>query len=96
MGKAKVKPVEDVKPEVEEVEKVEEVEEQRDVGEEDVIEEEETDKSFEELGLDSRLIRALSKKGIEKPTPIQQTAIPYILVMNKISYFRVLWCFLLD
>ncbi|KAJ4914319.1 DEAD-box ATP-dependent RNA helicase 16 [Raphanus sativus] len=82
MGKAKVKPVDDVKPEVEEAEKAEEVEEQRDGGEvaaEEEEEEAEQDKSFEELGLDPRLIRALSKKGIEKPTPIQQTAIPYIL-----------------
>ena len=36
--------------------------------------------TFEELGLDSRLIRALLKKGIEKPTPIQQAALPLILV----------------
>ncbi|KAJ0252146.1 DEAD-box ATP-dependent RNA helicase 16 [Hirschfeldia incana] len=81
MGKAKMSPVDDVKPEVEEAEKVEEVEEQRDGGEVAAAEEEEAekDKSFEELGLDPRLIRALSKKGIEKPTPIQQTAIPYIL-----------------
>ncbi|ESQ40789.1 hypothetical protein EUTSA_v10013368mg [Eutrema salsugineum] len=65
---------------MEEVEKVEEFEEQRGVREEEkVVEEEEPHKSFEELGLDSRLIRALSKKGIEKPTLIQQTAIPYIL-----------------
>ncbi|ESQ53627.1 hypothetical protein EUTSA_v10024759mg [Eutrema salsugineum] len=64
---------------MEEVERVEEVEEQRDDREEEKVEEEEPDKSFEELGLDSRLIRALSKKGIEKPTLIQQTAIPYIL-----------------
>ncbi|EOA16221.1 hypothetical protein CARUB_v10004361mg [Capsella rubella] len=84
MGKTKVKPVEDVNPEVmEEVEEAEEVEEQRNVGEE-VEEEEENveedvEKSFEELGLDSRLIRALSKKSIEKPTLIQQSAIPYIL-----------------
>ncbi|KAL4582095.1 hypothetical protein LXL04_006635 [Taraxacum kok-saghyz] len=35
--------------------------------------------SFEELGLDPRLIRALTKKNIEKPTPIQQTGIPLIL-----------------
>ncbi|KAF8112242.1 hypothetical protein N665_0065s0027 [Sinapis alba] len=81
MGKARGSPVDDVKPEVEEAEKVEEVEEQRDGGEvaEEEEEEQEKDKSFEELGLDPRLIRALSKKGIEKPTPIQQTAIPYIL-----------------
>ncbi|KAK4584931.1 hypothetical protein RGQ29_022556 [Quercus rubra] len=42
-------------------------------------EEEEEEKSFEELGLDPRLIRALIKKGIDKPTPIQQVAIPLIL-----------------
>ncbi|KAK3006782.1 hypothetical protein RJ639_017201 [Escallonia herrerae] len=35
--------------------------------------------TFEELGLDPRLIRALAKKGIDKPTPIQRTAIPLIL-----------------
>ncbi|CAA0817219.1 DEAD-box ATP-dependent RNA helicase 16 [Striga hermonthica] len=39
----------------------------------------EEEQSFEELGLDSRLIRALSKKSIEKPTPIQLVAIPLIL-----------------
>lgn len=83
MGKTKVNPVEDVNPEVvDEVEKAEEVEEQRNVGEEEKKVEEHVDKSFEELGLDSRLIRALSKKGIEKPTLIQQSAIPYILVIN--------------
>lgn len=94
MGKAKVKPVDDVKPEVEEAEKAEEVEEQRDGGEVAAEEEEEAeqDKSFEELGLDPRLIRALSKKGIEKPTPIQQTAIPYILVIIKVSTFMP-YCF---
>ncbi|XP_020963714.1 DEAD-box ATP-dependent RNA helicase 16 isoform X2 [Arachis ipaensis] len=37
------------------------------------------DKSFEELGVDARLIRALLKKGIDKPTPIQRVAIPLIL-----------------
>ncbi|KAL2551676.1 DEAD-box ATP-dependent RNA helicase 16 [Forsythia ovata] len=42
-------------------------------------EEEEEEKSFEELGVDPRLIRALSKKSIEKPTPIQRVAIPLIL-----------------
>lgn len=42
-------------------------------------EEEEEEQSFEELGLDPRLIRALIKKGIEKPTPIQRVAIPLIL-----------------
>ncbi|KAF5463224.1 hypothetical protein F2P56_019154 [Juglans regia] len=42
-------------------------------------EDEEEDLSFEELGLDPRLIRALIKKGIEKPTPIQRVAVPLIL-----------------
>ncbi|XP_042490530.1 DEAD-box ATP-dependent RNA helicase 16-like [Macadamia integrifolia] len=41
--------------------------------------EEEEIKTFEELGLEPRLIRALTKKGITKPTPIQQVAIPLIL-----------------
>ncbi|KAI4383449.1 hypothetical protein MLD38_009284 [Melastoma candidum] len=42
-------------------------------------EEDDGDQSFDELGLDSRLIRALLKKGVDKPTPIQQVAIPLIL-----------------
>ncbi|KAL9318627.1 hypothetical protein ACSQ67_015144 [Phaseolus vulgaris] len=37
------------------------------------------DQSFEELGVDARLLRALHKKGIAKPTPIQDVAIPLIL-----------------
>ncbi|KAK7252751.1 hypothetical protein RIF29_36938 [Crotalaria pallida] len=37
------------------------------------------DHSFEELGLDARLVRALLKKGIDKPTPIQRVAVPLIL-----------------
>ncbi|KAL8472850.1 hypothetical protein ACS0TY_029245 [Phlomoides rotata] len=41
--------------------------------------EDEEEMSFEELGLDARLIRALTKKSIEKPTPIQRVAIPLIL-----------------
>lgn len=41
---------------------------------------EEDDLSFEELGLDPRLVRALIKKEIQKPTPIQHVAIPLILV----------------
>ncbi|CAI0405487.1 unnamed protein product [Linum tenue] len=42
---------------------------------------EDEEKSFDELGLDPRLIRALSKKdiSISKPTPIQRVAIPLIL-----------------
>ncbi|XP_031388510.1 DEAD-box ATP-dependent RNA helicase 16 [Punica granatum] len=42
-------------------------------------EEEEEEPSFEEIGLDPRLIRAMSKKNIQKPTPIQRVAIPLIL-----------------
>ncbi|CAJ2628719.1 unnamed protein product [Trifolium pratense] len=41
--------------------------------------EESEDQTFEQLGLDARLVRALQKKGIEKPTPIQHVAIPLIL-----------------
>ncbi|KAL3526916.1 hypothetical protein ACH5RR_011572 [Cinchona calisaya] len=42
-------------------------------------EEDEEEKSFEGLGLEPRLIRALNKKNIDKPTPIQRVAIPLIL-----------------
>ena len=49
-------------------------------GEEEEAAEAEEEKSFEELGLDLRLVHALNKKGIQKPTPIQQVAIPLILV----------------
>lgn len=38
------------------------------------------DQTFEDLGLDPRLIRALTKKSIHVPTPIQRVAIPLILV----------------
>ncbi|KDP32115.1 hypothetical protein JCGZ_12576 [Jatropha curcas] len=43
--------------------------------------EEEEEQTFENLGLDPRLIRALNKKdnSISKPTPIQRVAIPLIL-----------------
>ncbi|XP_059640090.1 DEAD-box ATP-dependent RNA helicase 16 isoform X1 [Cornus florida] len=41
--------------------------------------EQDEDQSFEDLGLDPRLIRALTKKNIDKPTPIQRVAIPLIL-----------------
>ncbi|OEL21438.1 DEAD-box ATP-dependent RNA helicase 16 [Dichanthelium oligosanthes] len=48
-------------------------------GEEEAKEEEEKEVSFDELGLDEQLKRALRKKGIAKATPIQQEAIPLIL-----------------
>ncbi|KAI7747383.1 hypothetical protein M8C21_002304 [Ambrosia artemisiifolia] len=41
--------------------------------------EEAEDLTFEQIGLDPRLIRALTKKNILNPTPIQQTGIPLIL-----------------
>ncbi|XP_010269677.1 PREDICTED: DEAD-box ATP-dependent RNA helicase 16 [Nelumbo nucifera] len=40
---------------------------------------EEESQTFEELALDPRLVRALIKKDITKPTPIQSVAIPLIL-----------------
>lgn len=52
-------------------------------------EEEEEEKNFEELGIDPRLIRALSKKSIEKPTPIQRAAIPLILVNFAFLYIQI-------
>ncbi|CAI9282782.1 unnamed protein product [Lactuca saligna] len=52
---------------------------ENDLHEENQEGEEVQELSFEELGLDPRLIRALTKKNIEKPTPIQQTGIPLIL-----------------
>ncbi|PAN45233.1 hypothetical protein PAHAL_9G103900 [Panicum hallii] len=48
-------------------------------GGEEGTEEEEKEVSFDELGLDEQLKRALRKKGIAKATPIQQEAIPLIL-----------------
>lgn len=56
--------------------------EENDLHEENQEGEEVQELSFEELGLDPRLIRALTKKNIEKPTPIQQTGIPLILVSS--------------
>uniref|UniRef100_A0A0E0D627 RNA helicase n=1 Tax=Oryza meridionalis TaxID=40149 RepID=A0A0E0D627_9ORYZ len=41
--------------------------------------EEEREVSFDELGLDEQLKRALRKKGLDKATPIQREAIPLIL-----------------
>ncbi|VAI01993.1 unnamed protein product [Triticum turgidum subsp. durum] len=42
-------------------------------------EEEEREVTFDELGLDEQLKRALRKKGLTKTTPIQREAIPLIL-----------------
>lgn len=57
---------------------------------------EETEKSFEELGLDSRLIRALSKKGVTNPTPIQRSSIPLILViLNSLLIFTKIFVILI-
>ena len=35
--------------------------------------------SFDSLGLSAEILRALSEKGYEQPTPVQQQAIPYVL-----------------
>jgi ATP-dependent RNA helicase DDX56/DBP9 len=37
------------------------------------------DVGFEDMGLDARLLRALAKKGLAQPTPIQVKAVPLIL-----------------
>jgi len=50
------------------------------IGEEEEKKEAE-DQSFEEIDVDARLLCALHKKGIVKPTPIQGVAIPLILVI---------------
>ncbi|KAL3682380.1 hypothetical protein R1sor_000402 [Riccia sorocarpa] len=42
-------------------------------------EEEDDEIGFEEMGLDPRLLRAISKRKLAKPTPIQSKAIPLIL-----------------
>ncbi|KAL5755137.1 hypothetical protein ACOSP7_023357 [Xanthoceras sorbifolium] len=63
MAKSKENPPKEIKHQ-EEVEEAEEAEEE---------------KSFEELGLDLRLVHGLNKKGIQKPTPIQLVAVPLIL-----------------
>lgn len=49
--------------------------------------EEEQDVSFDNLGLDEQLSRALRKKGITVATPIQREAIPLILVRISLFYF---------
>lgn len=55
--------------------------------------EEERDASFDTLGLDEQLTRALRKKGITVATPIQREAIPLILVRRSLYYsrFRIVW-----
>uniref|UniRef100_A0A6V7QRI0 RNA helicase n=1 Tax=Ananas comosus var. bracteatus TaxID=296719 RepID=A0A6V7QRI0_ANACO len=53
--------------------------ERREEGDVDVEKEGEEEKSFEELGLDEQLTRALRKKSVTDPTPIQRAAIPLIL-----------------
>ncbi|GLU20165.1 hypothetical protein SLE2022_363770 [Rubroshorea leprosula] len=54
-------------------------EQEEQVKKEEDDEGEEEDKSFHDIGLDPRLIRALLKKGVDKPFPIQRVAIPLIL-----------------
>ena len=54
--------------------------------------EDEDDQTFENLGLDGRLIRALNKKKILKPTPIQRVAIPLILVYFLFQLSHSIFC----
>ncbi len=39
-----------------------------------------TSKNFDQLGLSSEVLRAVTEAGYEKPTPIQEQAIPFILM----------------
>jgi len=39
-------------------------------------------KTFEELGLDSRILRAITEMGFEKPMPVQEAVIPVLLEMD--------------
>ena len=39
-----------------------------------------TNKNFDQLGLSSEVLRAVTEAGYEKPTPIQEQAIPFILM----------------
>ncbi|KAJ4844418.1 DEAD-box ATP-dependent RNA helicase 16 [Turnera subulata] len=68
-------------PEAEEVKQEQEEKQEPEDGKEVGVEGEDEEKSFEELGLDPRLIRALHKKdtSFTNPTPIQREAIPLIL-----------------
>lgn len=47
--------------------------------EDDQREDDDDELGFEEMGLDPRLLRAISKRRLSKPTPIQLKAIPLIL-----------------
>ncbi|KAJ4838948.1 DEAD-box ATP-dependent RNA helicase 16 [Turnera subulata] len=68
-------------PEAEEVKQEPEEKQEPEDGKEVGVEGEDEEKSFEELGLDPRLIRALHKKdsSFSNPTAIQRKAIPLIL-----------------
>uniref|UniRef100_A0A803RAN7 RNA helicase n=1 Tax=Cannabis sativa TaxID=3483 RepID=A0A803RAN7_CANSA len=55
------------------------IEKPENVTERKEVEEDEEEPSFEKLGVEPRLTRALQKKGIQKPTPIQSVAIPLVL-----------------
>eukprot|EP00250_Pteridium_aquilinum_P011749 c20282_g1_i1 orf=200-2047(-) len=48
-------------------------------GEKHEEEDEDEELNFEDMGIDPRLLRAVTKQGLSKPTPIQQKAIPLIL-----------------
>ena len=47
------------------------------------MEKKETLKEFRELGIGEKLLKALSKKGYETPTPIQSLTIPALLTGEK-------------
>ena len=39
-------------------------------------------KTFEELGIDSKILKALSEIGFENPMPVQEQVIPLLLAEN--------------
>ena len=45
--------------------------------------------SFEAMGLDSRLLRALTKRGLSDPTPVQAKCIPLAMVRLLTIYVLV-------
>ena len=39
---------------------------------------------FKDLGLDPKILKAIDEKGYESPTPIQEQAIPQVLMMRDV------------
>ena len=60
------------------------LEKNEDLNDESIIEDEEQEISFEDLGLDEITLEAIKKKKFEHPSPIQVLAIPrlYLLFMS--------------